>query len=59
MFSLPKEGHTLEFRSELFNVFNHPNLFFNGNRNFDATGAEKLDGVWDSRSIQFALRYSF
>jgi len=63
-FALGKESRSLQFRSEFFNVFNHPNL---DNPNVTTTsptfGKITSAGVQDarasSRQIQFALRLAF
>jgi hypothetical protein len=54
-----REGHAVEFRSEFFNLPNHPIFAPPGTTLRTATygviGATKLD----SRQIQFALKYAF
>ena len=58
VFDLPRlEKYSLEFRSEFFNILNHPNFTF-AERNL-IPGAEKITGAYDGRSIQFALKYLF
>jgi len=53
-----REGHSLQFRSEFFNSFNHaqfdpPNTVF-GTANFG-----RIFSAGDGRQIQFALKYKF
>jgi hypothetical protein len=65
----------LQFRAEIFNVFNHPNfnapgfggngvvaisnsLNYSSNTNFGAIGSTR-DGAYDSRQIQFALKFYY
>ncbi len=63
-FSLGKETRYLQFRSEIFNIFNHPN-FDNPNVTYTSSTFGKITsaGVQDSRAssrqIQFALRLVF
>ncbi len=63
-FTLGKESRFLQFRSEMFNVFNHPN-FDNPNvvETSSTFGKITSAGVQDSRAssrqIQFALRLAF
>jgi hypothetical protein len=57
------ERKRVQFRWEVFNIFNHPN-FQLPNRNFNETGAGILKSVQDSgsggpRIMQFGLRYEF
>lgn len=57
------ERKSIQFRWEVFNVFNHPN-FLLPNRNFNETSAGYLTDVQASgqggpRIMQFALRYEF
>jgi outer membrane receptor protein involved in Fe transport len=54
-----REGHTIRFRAESFNVFNHPNWGIAGpNPDFGPFfGAILASG--DPRRMQFALRYDF
>jgi hypothetical protein len=61
-FSLFKEFHIFErqkiqFRSEFFNLFNHPN-FFNPSNNVNG-GLGQLNGANNPRYVQFALKYLF
>ena len=54
------ERYRLQFRSEFFNLPNHPN--FQGNSmssNFDRPGAGRLTAANPSRQIQFALRFTY
>jgi Outer membrane receptor proteins, mostly Fe transport len=57
------ERKRIQFRWEVFNIFNHPN-FVLLNRNYNETGAGILHSVAESgnggpRIMQFALRYEF
>jgi len=67
-FDLPKEGHTLQFRWEIFNVANRQSM--GGVTNYNATdpqNATRAPANWANftsiqgqpRSMQFVLRYSF
>jgi hypothetical protein len=54
------ERRMLQFRSEFFNIVNHPN--FQGNsiqRNFDRAGPGTLTAANPSRQIQFALKLTY
>jgi hypothetical protein len=52
--------HRLELRGEFFNAMNHPNFYFNQFFiQFDAPGATKPNQVYEGRSIQVGLRYTF
>jgi outer membrane receptor protein involved in Fe transport len=61
-----KERNSLTFRMELFNVFNHPNLFTDGgvnsyslaNANF-MNVASTIGSLNGERQIKFWLKYSF
>ena len=57
-FSMPFEGHKLEFRAEFFNVINRVNL---GNPNTTLTNAlfGRITSAGDPRIIQLGLRYAF
>jgi hypothetical protein len=57
------ERKRVQFRWEVFNIFNHPN-FQLPDRNFNATSAGIISSGLDSgsggpRIMQFALRYEF
>ena len=57
------EGKRIQFRWEVFNIFNHPN-FLLPNRNYNETAAGYLGSVAASgsggpRIMQFALRFEF
>ena len=53
-----KERHTIEFRAELFNIFNHPN--FNTIDPVLGSGTfGQVVGAADPRIAEFALRYEF
>ncbi len=52
------ERHTIEFRSEFFNIFNHTN--FNGiDPTFGSGTYGQVTSAADPRIIEFALRYQF
>jgi hypothetical protein len=58
-----RERKRIQFRYEVFNIFNHPN-FLLPNRFFNETNAGIINGVQASggggpRVMQFALRYEF
>jgi hypothetical protein len=52
------ENHTVEFRTELFNVFNHPN-FTSVSTNYGAGNFGQVTAAADPRIAEFALRYQF
>ncbi len=50
----------LQFRSEFFNMINHPNFRVDSlNNNFDSAGAGSYAGANPARQIQFALKMIF
>ena len=61
-----REGMGLQFRAEIFNLFNHPQFFMNG---FSATGEQDIGtpssfgvlnrNVNNSRVVQLALKLKF
>ena len=52
--------HRMELRGEFFNSMNHPNFYFNQFFiQFDAPGATKPNQVYEGRSVQIGLRYTF
>jgi hypothetical protein len=61
-----KEGYSLQFRSEFYNLFNHANLFVNGGE-ADVSSTLLPDGVtpfvpahWAGRRfVQFAVKFLF
>ena len=67
--SLPREGMKLQFRVELYNLFNHPNLYLNAGTNdvnsvnFNPSFGQSVPGVTasfqDSRQIVLALKLIF
>ncbi len=63
---LPKlEGHALEFRTEFFNIFNHPNQGYSGLTNFptfdtlDSNFSNTELSRFGGRQIRFWLKYTF
>ena len=68
-FALPKEGMQIQFRAELYNVFNHPNLYVNAGTpdvsslSFTSAPQTQIPGVTasykDSRQIVLAVKFLF
>ena len=65
-FPLPREGMTVQFRSEFFNIFNRvnfglptPDLFTSANGVVNRSAGTILNTSTDSRQIQFALKLLF
>jgi hypothetical protein len=57
---LIKERAKLQFRSEFFNMINHPNFRANSlNNSFDAPGAGAFTAAQPARQIQFALKFIY
>jgi hypothetical protein len=54
-----KDYGQVEFRSEFFNIFNHPNLGLPANYVDVAGGAAITNTAADNRELEFALKYSF
>ena len=60
-FSTPMEGLKVEFRTELYNVFNHTNLYLpssalSGNATNAVTGGGLISSTFEPRIIQFGLK---
>jgi len=53
------ETHQVEFRSEFFNMVNHPNFSLPGSTVDEAGGASITSTATDNRQIEFALKYTF
>ena len=54
------ERQKLQFRAEMFNLFNHPQFARSGNNPLNSGGATINGTLGDNqREIQFALRYTF
>ena len=54
-----RETQQIEFRSEFFNVLNHPNFGLPGSTVDQAGGASITSTATDNRQIEFALKYMF
>jgi hypothetical protein len=54
-----REGHTVEFRVESFNIFNHPNWGIPGPYPDFGPFFGKIFSVGEPRRMQMALRYEF
>jgi hypothetical protein len=54
-----REGHSIRFRAESFNVFNHPNWGIVGNNPDFGPFFGQIFASGDPRRMQFALRYDF
>ena len=57
-FSLPKDGHTIEFRGEFYDLLNRPN-FGNPISNLRSPAFGRTTRAGGSRVVQLALRYDF
>ena len=59
-FALPKESMRIEFRSELYNIFNHSNLYLpstiSGTQGTNPSGGGTISGTFTPRVVQFALK---
>jgi hypothetical protein len=53
-----REGHSLEFRADFFNAFNHTQ-FSTSDRNMRSATYGRITSTRPPRQIQFALRYLF
>lgn len=62
-FSLPFEGAKIEFRSELYNVFNHTNLYLpaspTGTQGVSPSAGGYISSTFTPRVVQFALKVLF
>jgi adhesin HecA-like repeat protein len=54
-----REGHQLQFRTELFNAFNTPQFANPGGTLGTGTFGRITSTALDNRQIQFALKYMF
>jgi len=53
------EGKTLQFRGEMYNIFNHPNLFVRS-ETADLSSNEFVQGSrFGRRNVQLALKFIF
>ncbi|MFN7921135.1 MAG: carboxypeptidase regulatory-like domain-containing protein [Bryobacteraceae bacterium] len=57
-FALPREGTSLQFRAEAFNLTNRTN-FGNPNVNRSGGGFGQIRSTFPARQVQFALRFAF
>jgi outer membrane receptor protein involved in Fe transport len=59
-FNTPKEGMQIEFRTELYNIFNHTNLYLpstiSGTQGANASSGGLISSTFTPRVIQFALK---
>jgi hypothetical protein len=59
-FTLPRERAQIEFRSELYNIFNHTNLYLpstiSGTQGGTPSGGGTISSTFTPRVIQFALK---
>lgn len=59
-FTLPKERAQIEFRSELYNIFNHTNLYLpstiSGTQGSNASAGGLISSTFTPRVVQFALK---
>ena len=53
-----RESNNIEFRTELFNSLNHPNLF-NPVTTFNSSSFGTITTAATAREIQFGIRYGF
>jgi hypothetical protein len=53
-----REGHSLEFAAQVFNVWNHVQ-FLNPSGNFGSTTFGRITSARDPRLTQLSLRYAF
>jgi hypothetical protein len=53
-----RERHAFQFRYELFNIVNHPNLNL-PNKYFNTVSGGRITAARSPRQMQFALRYTF
>jgi hypothetical protein len=51
--------HSIEFRAEAFSVFNHPNFLAATDSQLTSPGLGFVTSATGSRTMQFALKYSF